>query len=142
MVTFLCIPFTSECAANACPFSALKSEYKIQTFSITLQVRKVLTILIQHNLVSFVKSKRGLTEYFLESDAVLLRNRIPRYIHCAKSLYGDAAELVIEDVLHHGQVTMMSVVNSVTDKLNEALENAGMTYLSVLVFQTHLAFCS
>lgn len=97
------------------------------------QVRKVLTVLIQHNLVSFEKTKKGLTEYSLNSDTLLWRNRFPRYIHCGKSLYGDAAELVIEDVLHHGQVSMTSAVNNVTDKLNEALENAGNQVSTVIL---------
>jgi len=72
----------------------------------------------------------------MNADAIVWRNRIPRYIHCAKSLYGDAAELVIEDILHHGQVTMSSAVDCVTEKLNEALENAG-SYMEHLSLYCH-----
>ncbi|WAR00666.1 RPC3-like protein [Mya arenaria] len=91
------------------------------------RVKKVLSILIQQNLVEFEKNKRGQTEYMLNHDRVMWRNRIPRYIHCGKSLYGDAAELVIEDIVQNGQVTMIDTVENVTDKLNEALENADVS---------------
>lgn len=90
-----------------------------------MQVRKVLVVLIQQNVVKFEKNKRGFSEYFVDVHCLLWRHRIPRYIHCAKSLYGDAAELVVEDLVHHGQLLMSSVVHTVTNKLNEALENAG-----------------
>ncbi|XP_052283471.1 DNA-directed RNA polymerase III subunit RPC3-like isoform X2 [Dreissena polymorpha] len=92
---------------------------------LTQTVKHVLTVLIQNNLVTFQKNKRGQTEYTLDHDAILWRNRIPHYIFCGKNLYGDAAELLIEDIAHNGQITMSTVVENVTDKLNEALENAG-----------------
>lgn len=91
----------------------------------SFQVRKVLTALIQQNVVKFVKNKRGMVEYSVDIDILLWRHRIPRYIHCAKSLYGDAAELVVEDIVYHGQTLMSEAVQNVTNKLNEALENAG-----------------
>ncbi|XP_060596716.1 DNA-directed RNA polymerase III subunit RPC3-like [Ruditapes philippinarum] len=89
------------------------------------KVRKILLVLIQQNVVKFEKNKRGYTEYFVDIESLFWRQRIPRYIHCAKTLYGDAAELVVEDLVYHGQLMMSSVVNTVTDKLNEALEHAG-----------------
>lgn len=51
--------------------------------------------------------------------------RYPQYIYCAKTLYGDAAELVTEELLQNGQMLMSRVVENVTNKLNEALTNAG-----------------
>lgn len=48
-----------------------------------------------------------------------------RYIHCAKVLYGDGAELLVEEILHAGQTDMATVVKKVTDRLNDALETAG-----------------
>ena len=111
-------------------------------FVSSIKVRKVLTVLIQQRLVSFEKTKRGWTEYMMNADAIVWRNRIPRYIHCAKSLYGDAAELVIEDILHHGQVTMSSAVDCVTEKLNEALENAGSYYGTFITILSWFRFTS
>ena len=94
-----------------------------------LQVRKVLACLVQQNLVIFEKKKQGFCEYSVDTDSVLSRLRIPRYIYCAKSLYGDGAELLIEDILHNGQILMSEAIGNVTDKLNEALENSGESYL-------------
>ena len=71
------------------------------------------------------QNKRGFTEYGISVEAVLCRARIPRYIYCAKTLYGDGAELVIEDLLHQGQSLMSRLVNNVTNKLNEALDSTG-----------------
>ena len=70
-------------------------------------------------------NKRGAVEYGISVEAVLWRTRIPQYIYCAKSLYGDSAELVIEDLLHQGQSLMSRLVDAVTNKLNEALESTG-----------------
>ncbi|KAL4227603.1 DNA-directed RNA polymerase III subunit RPC3 [Mactra antiquata] len=89
------------------------------------KVRKVLTALIQQNVIKFEKTKRGVVEYFVDIDVLLWRHRIPKFIHCAKSLYGDAAELLVEDIVYHGQIMMSKAVDNVTSKLNEALENAG-----------------
>ena len=75
--------------------------------------------------MKYEKTKRGLTEYWVNTDCVLWRQRIANYIFCAKSLYGDSAELLIEELLHHGQEQMSKVISVVTDKLNEALTNAG-----------------
>ncbi|XP_053405654.1 DNA-directed RNA polymerase III subunit RPC3-like [Mercenaria mercenaria] len=106
---------------GACPLRQISTETCLHID----KVRKVLVVLIQQNIVKFEKSKRGFTEYFVDVEHLLWRHRIPRYIHCAKTLYGDAAELVVEDLVHHGQLMMSSVVHTVTNKLNEALEHAG-----------------
>jgi len=89
-------------------------------------VKKVLAVLIQQNLVDYERNKQGRIEYSLNHERVLWRCRIPRYVYCGKTLYGDGAELVIEDIVHNGQVTMIDAVENVTAKLNEALENAGI----------------
>ena len=61
----------------------------------------------------------------MDCDVIVQRIRYPKYIYCAKTLYGDAAELVTEELLQNGQVLMTQVVENVTNKLNEALTNAG-----------------
>lgn len=61
----------------------------------------------------------------IDSEIILRRIRFPNYIYCAKTLYGDAAELVAEEILQNGQMLMTQVVKNVTNKLNEALTNAG-----------------
>lgn len=59
-------------------------------------------------------------EYNIDIARILLRTRFPRFIYTAKLLYGDTAELIVEEMLQHGQVTVSSVVQRVTDRLNEA----------------------
>ena len=83
------------------------------------QVRKALCVLIQHNIVSFALHKRGFVEYAADVQPVLLLIRYPRYICCAKTLYGDAGELIVEEILHHGQMMMSKLVGQVTQRLSE-----------------------
>ena len=85
----------------------------------------MLWILIQQNIVQFGVNRRTGLEYTIDIDSILWRLRFPKYIYCAKTLYGDAAELLVEELLHEGQAVMSKVVQKVTDKLNEALETAG-----------------
>ncbi|CAH1796174.1 unnamed protein product [Owenia fusiformis] len=86
------------------------------------QVKKGLCSLIQHNMVTFELHKRGFVEYEIRTGVPLLLLRYPRYIYASKTLYGDAAELIIEEILHHGQINMSSVVDKVTNRLNEAMK--------------------
>ena len=97
-------------------------------------------MLMQHNLVTPEQNKRGFTEYGISVEAVLCRTRIPRYIYCAKTLYGDGAELVIEDLLHQGQSLMSRVVDNVTNKLNEALDSTGGFYINWMYIDIESAF--
>ncbi|XP_022111432.1 DNA-directed RNA polymerase III subunit RPC3-like isoform X2 [Acanthaster planci] len=83
------------------------------------QVRKALCVLIQHNIASFGLHKRGFVEYTASVDRALLLVRYPRYIYCAKTLYGDAGELIVEEILQHGQMMMSSMVARVTQRLSE-----------------------
>lgn len=83
-------------------------------------------LLIQQNLVSFDYNKKGFIIYKIQTEAVLWRVRFPKYIYCAKTLYGDAAELLVEDMLVKGQSSMSELIENVTNKLNEALDSAGL----------------
>ena len=85
-------------------------------------MRKALCTLIMHNMVTFDLNKRGFIEYKIQIKGVQLLSRSPRYIYTAKTLYGDEAELIVEEMLTQGQVLMSKVLKRVTDRLNEALE--------------------
>ncbi|KAK8771347.1 hypothetical protein V5799_025410, partial [Amblyomma americanum] len=43
--------------------------------------------------------------------------RYPRYIYCAKLLYGDAGEFIIEEVLLNGRLCMSAVLQRVLERL-------------------------
>lgn len=83
---------------------------------------------LQHNICSFKDDEKGGNEYIINSDNILRRVRFPKYIYNAKTLYGDAAELVTEEILQNGKMMMSEVIQNVTSKLNEALVNAGNTF--------------
>ncbi|CAL1537610.1 unnamed protein product [Lymnaea stagnalis] len=95
------------------------------------QVKRALQSLIQQNIVSFCQPKPGLIEYTAKSDAVLWRLRYPHYIHCAKMLYGDAAELLVEELLLQGQSCLGPAVTKTTSKLNESLLSSGSNLPSI-----------
>ncbi|XP_063431897.1 DNA-directed RNA polymerase III subunit RPC3-like [Mytilus trossulus] len=100
-------------------YLALKSKFSLE------QTKKVLCVLLQHNICDYTTDSKGTLEYLIDSEIILRRIRFPNYIYCAKTLYGDAAELVAEEILQNGQMLMTQVVKNVTNKLNEALTNAG-----------------
>ncbi|NXY82470.1 RPC3 polymerase, partial [Alcedo cyanopectus] len=97
------------------------------------QVKKALCVLIQHNLVSFQLQKRGFVEYEAQGSRILRILRYPRYIYTAKSLYGDTGELLVEELLLNGQMTMSGVVRKVADRLTDTMEDGkSMDYAEVL----------
>ncbi|NXA57263.1 RPC3 polymerase, partial [Nothocercus julius] len=87
------------------------------------QVKKALCVLIQHNLVTYQLQKRGLVEYEAQCKRVLRILRYPRYIYTAKTLYGDTGELIVEELLLNGKMTMSAVVRKVADRLTETMED-------------------
>ncbi|XP_061172680.1 DNA-directed RNA polymerase III subunit RPC3-like [Saccostrea echinata] len=111
---------------SSCSLPLISSETSIEPE----QVKKILCILIQQNIVTFEQHKRGYIEYSIKEEEILNRLRIPKYIYCAKTLYGDAAELLLEEVLQRGQVQMSKVIQIVMQRFNEALETSGKTKIS------------
>ena len=75
-----------------------------------MQVKKCLCVLIQHQFVTFEPhSKTRHMIYRISVSNVLLIVRYPRCIHAGKVLFGDAGELIIEDLLQQGQARMSQV---------------------------------
>ena len=66
-------------------------------------------MLIQHQLIKWHHYRGVNKRYTFTVDNMLLRVRFPRYIRTAKVLYGDAGELIIEDLLQHGMSLMSQV---------------------------------
>lgn len=87
------------------------------------QVKKALCVLIQHNLVLYQVHKRGVVEYEAQCSRVLRMPRYPRYIYTAKTLYSDTGELIVEELLLNGKMTMSAVVKRVADRLTETMED-------------------
>ncbi|XP_047399247.1 DNA-directed RNA polymerase III subunit RPC3 isoform X3 [Sciurus carolinensis] len=87
------------------------------------QVKKALCVLIQHNLVIYQVHKRGVVEYEAQCSRVLRMLRYPRYIYTTKTLYSDTGELIVEELLLNGKMTMSAVVKKVADRLTETMED-------------------
>nr|KAF6316409.1 RNA polymerase III subunit C [Pipistrellus kuhlii] len=87
------------------------------------QVKKALCVLIQHNLVTYQVHRRGTVEYEAQCSRVLRMLRYPRYIYTAKTLYSDTGELIVEELLLNGKMTMSALVKRVADRLTETMED-------------------
>ncbi|NXS84892.1 RPC3 polymerase, partial [Erpornis zantholeuca] len=87
------------------------------------QVKKALCVLIQHNLARYEAQPRGSVEYEARSERILRILRYPRYIYAAKTLYGDPGELLVEELLLHGHLSMSRAVARVADRLTETMED-------------------
>lgn len=95
----------------------------LQVFLLGLtQVKKALCVLIQHNLVTYQVHRRGTVEYEAQCSRVLRMLRYPRYIYTAKTLYSDTGELIVEELLLNGKMTMSALVKRVADRLTETME--------------------
>ena len=74
-------------------------------------------MLIQHQLVSCEQYKGGtqgqsaksMPLYSANVKHVLWRVRFPRYIHAAKTQFGDVGEVIVEDILLQGHTLMSDV---------------------------------
>lgn len=108
----------------------------IHETSISLDlVKKSLCVLVQHGVCVFSSGRKGPgspTEYQTSCDRILRILRYPRYIYTAKTLYGDTGELIIEELLQRGEMTMSSTVKTVADRLTQNMEEGhSMDYSEV-----------
>lgn len=99
-------------------------------------VKKVLCVLVQHGVCVYGGGRRAPgapVEYCVCVERVLLMLRYPRYIYTAKSLYGDTGELIVEEILQRGHMTMSDTVRTVADRLTHNMEDGGsMEYSEVI----------
>uniref|UniRef100_A0A4W5R5M5 DNA-directed RNA polymerase III subunit RPC3 n=1 Tax=Hucho hucho TaxID=62062 RepID=A0A4W5R5M5_9TELE len=99
-------------------------------------VKKSLCVLVQHGACEFGSCRRGPgspVEYRASCERVLKVLRYPRYIYTAKTLYGDTGELIGEEVLQRGHMTMSNTVKTVADRLTHNMEEGrSMEYSEVV----------
>ena len=75
------------------------------------KISQALMILIKHNLVTFSRnSDDGLIRYTFHAEQALNLIRYPRYIILAKTLFGDEGEVLVEELLFHGQECASNVI--------------------------------
>ncbi|XP_056142439.1 DNA-directed RNA polymerase III subunit RPC3 [Lampris incognitus] len=99
-------------------------------------VKKSLCVLMQHGACLFTSGRKGPgspVEYQASCERILNILRYPRYIYTAKTLYGDTGELIIEELLQRGHMTMSSTVKTVADRLTQNMEDGhSMEYSEVI----------
>uniref|UniRef100_H3DQC2 DNA-directed RNA polymerase III subunit RPC3 n=1 Tax=Tetraodon nigroviridis TaxID=99883 RepID=H3DQC2_TETNG len=96
-------------------------------------VKKALCVLVQHGICVFRHRGPGRpTDYQSSCDRILRILRYPRYIYTAKTLYGDTGELIVEELLQRGEMTMSRTVKTVADRLTQNMEDGqSMDYSEV-----------
>lgn len=99
-------------------------------------VKKSLCVLMNHGACTFSVGRKGPgspVEYRASGERILRILRYPRYIYTAKTLYGDTGELIVEEVLQRGHMTMSTIVKTVADRLTHNMEEGrSMEYSEVV----------
>lgn len=85
------------------------------------KVKQALRVLIWHHFCHFEENQRGFVEYGVDMNQILFLLHYPRYIYCAKLLYGDAGELLVEELLKNGRMSMSGCIQNVVERLQEAI---------------------
>lgn len=97
----------------------------------SLKVKKVLCVLVQNGVCVFNHRGPGRpTSYQANSNKILRILRYPRYIYTAKTLYGDTGELIVEELLQRGELTMSRTVKTVADRLTQNMEGQYRHFIS------------
>ena len=75
------------------------------------KLSQAMIILIKHNLVTFSRSSDDrLVRYTFHAEQALNLIRYPRFIILAKTLFGDEGEVLVEELLFHGQERASNVI--------------------------------
>nr|CAG4640811.1 EOG090X04YD [Eulimnadia texana] len=100
-------------------------------------VRQGLCTLIQHNLVTFQSKGKNTNfpEYALVKERILYLLRYAKYLLQIKYLYGDEAEIIIEELLCQGQDSASNLILKTAKRLQEALGDAGKNVSLLLLHE-------
>ncbi|PAV77605.1 hypothetical protein WR25_27137 [Diploscapter pachys] len=77
------------------------------------QIRKSLTVLIQHRLVEFRMDARNRAEYQVNEATIRFYLMAPKCCMYAKRLFGAAAELICEELLCEGQLSCSDTIRRI-----------------------------
>ena len=98
-------------------------------------MKKCLSVCIQHQLIKFEESQKTPTLYQAIPENILLRARYPKFVYSAKILFGDIAELIIENVLMNGAEVLSSIVLKVAERLESDVEQSNVKHDKKIVYQ-------
>lgn len=85
-----------------------------------LQVRKALCVLCEHSLITIEPDTAGRPQYKGCFEGAVNMLRVPRCVLAAKTLYGEQAEAIIEELAARGQLTLQDCITRVGTKLEGA----------------------
>lgn len=98
--------------------------------------KKAIAILIQHQMVVYTRNDKGLIEYTIKPERILLTLRYPKYIYVAKVLHNAAGEQIVEKILKDGMLTVDEVISKVTPDLTESLRDTPTENIPKLIYDT------
>ena len=82
---------------------------------------EAMAVLIQHHCVTFEESKRpGVPRYSINLEQVFNLLKYPRYLFTAKNLFGDTAELMLEELLKSGKITASEIIFQTLKRLPDS----------------------
>lgn len=81
----------------------------------------MLRILVEHGLIEFEQESTGEITYRCNETVTFGISRSVEFAHAAKTLYGDAAELIVEELQLNGRLCMSHVIRKVVQRMQEAL---------------------
>jgi len=104
------------------------------------EVKRAIAILIQHNFVTFQASENyvNIAEYSILPHHVYCLLRYPKYLLMMKNLFGDEAEVLLEELLNQGQDSASNLIFRSVQRLREALEDDQVSSVSPLLLYEKL----
>ncbi len=110
--------------------------------NLLLQVKKCMCVALQHQLATYEVHKKRPITYRAAIDNILLRARYPKFVYNAKLLFGDIAELIVENILMNGADIISRIVVNVAGRLNSQDDQQGKNTDTSLVYQKVVALVS
>ncbi|XP_053975450.1 DNA-directed RNA polymerase III subunit RPC3 [Hylaeus anthracinus] len=86
------------------------------------KIKEALCVLIKYDLVTHRQTERGM-EYSLAYEKVLMILRYPRYMFFVKTVCGDQAEMMFEEVLKHGYISASELIIKTYGRIEELPSN-------------------
>ncbi|VDN04446.1 unnamed protein product [Thelazia callipaeda] len=83
------------------------------------EIKRAVIILEQHGIVQFVQDDRQNIVYSAQTNEILRLLRSARCSFVAKTLYGEIAEMICEEIASHGRLTCSSCIRRVASKLEK-----------------------
>jgi len=105
-----------------------------------IQVKKAIAILVQHNFVEFEPSETNanVAEYSVIRENIYCLLRYPKYLFMMKNLFGDEAEVLLEELLNQGQDSASNLIFRSIQRLREVLEDEQVSSVSPLLLYEKL----